>query len=610
MVNVTIVAILALFLPSLVRAERIIRFEGNQYFDSKRLRSELHAPRISDSLSEAEWRDWEIRAEEVLAALYADRGFFDVKVESEAGPGRESGSGKALVFRVTEGIRYRFAGIEVTVGDGAPVLIDLDALEAISGEPFELEGIYRDRRLIARVYGNKGYVHARVAEDIALVSQSHSVRVNYKVNPGNLVVFDTLMVANSREGAQHTKAGLTNPVVFRSLLGLRRGDTVSAEAVAELEKKLRSTGIFNYVQVRDSVLENAEGRSALVLKAEEAFPGELQAGLFYETQYGPGVSLEWRHYNLAGRMHEGKWGISFAQRRQSHSLGYGSPLFFGTSVRFDNDLYMNWYQDQGQAYHRGLYDGDFEIANDAQLSRSFSRFARLISSTELRGESQLRGDNSRIRGVNLNYINSAFLTVLDNLFSPTSGWRTSLTWGNGGPLIRKGNLQFYDFRHNWVESKIAAYLPFGVAVRLEGGRFFEKGGLNSQRFFLGGPRSVRSYGWRRLCPRLQVEVGCESDLEPMYGLGSFEWRFQPIPPGWVGRDSYLRHISQFQWVPFVDYGSVWPVGKAIHPEGVGLALGLGVRYNLLSIFNLRLDYAWDPRLEGQSQWVLDLAQAF
>ena len=63
-------------------------------------------------------------------------------------------------------------------------------------------------------------------------------------------------------------------------------------------------------------------------------------------------------------------------------------------------------------------------------------------------------------------------------------------------------------------------------------------------------------------------------------------------------------------MPFVDYGNVWEVGKRLAPSGQGRAYGLGLRYSLLSIFNLRLDYSLDGTERNHDQWVLDLAQAF
>jgi hemolysin activation/secretion protein len=99
-------------------------------------------------------------------------------------------------------------------------------------------------------------------------------------------------------------------------------------------------------------------------------------------------------------------------------------------------------------------------------------------------------------------------------------------------------------------------------------------------------------------------------VEPAYLLASFEIRANPFSASFINPEGRFRHLLGLQVVPFVDFGNVWEVGKSIQPEGRGRAYGLGLRYSLLSIFNLRVDFAVDgPDMEN-SQWVLDLAQAF
>jgi outer membrane protein assembly factor BamA len=201
--------------------------------------------------------------------------------------------------------------------------------------------------------------------------------------------------------------------------------------------------------------------------------------------------------------------------------------------------------------------------------------------------------------------------------NPTRGARFAFTWGNGGRVFDRGELQVPTFgRHNWLEGESSWYLPLHdrlkVAFRLDGGRFYDAGGSNSDRFFLGGPRSVRSFGWRELCPDRNdsTDVCNQEDVEPAYMLSSFEVRTSPFTPSLINPEGRLRHLLGVQVVPFVDYGRVWEVGKSVTGDGEGVAYGLGLRYSLLSIFNLRADVATDGPEFHNWQWVLDLAQAF
>jgi len=328
------------------------------------------------------------------------------------------------------------------------------------------------------------------------------------------------------------------------------------------------------------------------------------------------VAANWSHGNVLGNLHEAKLGGSVAQRKQSVYLGYASPLFFGTLLRFDDDLVANWYQDGRLQRGVGPYKGDFDITNSSKLSRVFSAWSRGLSNTELAGESQ-REDSAHVnRSFNLNFINTAFFTFLDAPANPGKGVRWALTWGNGGSLVDGGRIDVpITSRHNWLEIESAYFLPASehvkLALRMDGGRFFGAGEQNSERFFLGGPRSVRSYGWRLICPEKDSNQVCRTaGVEPAYFLGSFEIRANPFTSSYINPEGRWAWLYGLQVVPFADYGEVWEVGKTVTETGKGRAFGLGLRYSLLSIFNFRIDYAADGWERTHSQWILDLAQAF
>jgi outer membrane protein assembly factor BamA len=209
---------------------------------------------------------------------------------------------------------------------------------------------------------------------------------------------------------------------------------------------------------------------------------------------------------------------------------------------------------------------------------------------------------------------------VDEPMDPARGVRFSLTWGNGGPLQRDNVFRFTEFRHNWIEAKTSQYYPFPLrmirpATRLDAGRFFGEGGPNSDRFFLGGSRSVRSYGFQHLCPMGPGDIVCEAqDSSLAYLQASAELRLEPLL--FLNPRGKLHSLAPLQIVPFFDFGKVWDVRHPIRfrptdgnlPPGEGYAAGLGVRYPLLGIFNLRLDFVLKGT-GGKGFW-LDLAQAF
>jgi outer membrane protein assembly factor BamA len=397
-----------------------------------------------------------------------------------------------------------------------------------------------------------------------------------------------------------------------------RGDTVRASDNDRVIEKLQYTGAFNYVRIKDSLESEGGGESALILFAEEQVPGRLQGSVFYETQYGAGVSLEGRHSNIAGTLNELRASKQFAMRRQTVSAGYGSPLTFGYLVRFDADADANWYQDKPRIHDSlGLYDGDFRGVGSARLTFPWSYWLNTVANAEVEGKSRIIDDTAgRERHLNLNFIETAGLTFVNNAMDPTRGVRFTFTWGNGGPLYKQDRLRFGEFRHNWLEARTSQYWyypplrPLKLATRLDGGRFFGNGEANSDRFFLGGSRSVRSFDYQGLCTEYSDKGICIAENKTLaYALASAELRLELFALGFVNPRTWMRHLLPLQVVPFADYGKVWEVQENPAPRKPvrGYAYGLGFRYPLLGIFNMRVDFV---RGNGSQDFWIDLAQAF
>lgn len=599
-----------------------LAIEGNDYLGAGKIEELLVLPQQPELYSLASWQAWSEDAAAVVEEYYHDIGFF--LAQAEVRPVLDSlhePSAVSLVrLDIREGIRFHFREVAIETGT-APMLTLAENLHCRPGKPFDRDLVYKDRRDLLRTYGNAGFLHAKAGESWRLDTAAHAVDLIYQIEAGRPLVFDTLLIHSRREGDSTEALGLTRFDLLRRLLNLERGDTVSLRKTAAYERKLRSTHVFNVVRLKDSVLDTSSGFTAMVLKTEERIPGEMELAAFYETQFGPGFSGSWTHSNVAGRLHELHGLASMALKRQTLFLGYASLLLMGSPFRFDNDLSLDWQQAGVYSEGRPAFHGDFNIDNQSRLSRSFGSHFRYVAGAELRGRSELAGTaEGRLRDFNLNWLNSFFTNYLDDLLNPTRGARFGITWGNGGPILSSGEVNVVQERHNWVDAEMAVYWPLwpwlNLAGRMGGGRFFGKADLNAERFFLGGARNLRSHGWREVCPEIDSLGAClKVRLEPIYTLFSAEIRLSPFPARWAMRDNWLNQLPDIQIVPFLDYGAIWEVGEAVHPSGRGRAIGLGLRYVLFKIFNLRLDYAVDPyRYESdgsrKSRWVIDLAQAF
>ena len=178
------------------------------------------------------------------------------------------------------------------------------------------------------------------------------------------------------------------------------------------------------------------------------------------------------------------------------------------------------------------------------------------------------------------------LDFRDEPFDPVEGWtlRTDVGWGD----------QFYpkDTTYVWVQSQAKLYQPlvwrFLSAFALEGGQFLNPTTFDAAKiFWMGGPRTVRSYGFDELRPQDTLHA-----LQPRYIRASAELRMN-LP--W-----------SFQLVGFLDGARIWNKGQdplLWDAEQWKKAYGPGIRYRF-TILSFRLDYSVNTGVLA-----FDLAQA-
>lgn len=609
-----------------------LKIEGSSHLSKRRIQEGIASQ--PESFEKDDLLTWQEDAQFNTSDLYRRNGYFDVQVLLDLHP--REGGGKEdwdAVMTIREGERYTFDSVRVMATGHRP-LVDSADLKAKPGKPYQEDLIFQDRRFLMQSYGNSGFVHAKIEDKTWLKAKTRTVRVDYLVDPSYPVLFDTLIIRDQRAWPSDSLGGITRESLLRSLVKLEKGDTVRLSSTDRFIEKLQYTGAFNYVRLRDTLLPGPDHRSALTLQLEERVPGNLRTSAFYETYSGFGVSADARHGNVAGRLTELRGGLALASQRQNLYAGFGSPLLFGYMIRFDDDASVNWVQGPPVASTQTAFGGDFQAVNSAKLTWPWSYWLRVVGDAQLESKSRMLGQESRERSLNLNFIQTAYVAFLDRSLDPSRGIRVAPSWGNGGPFLEDNEFRLTQLRHNWFEVQSGYYdylssLPqIKLAVRLDGGRFFGRGGTNSDRFFLGGGRSVRSYGFHELCPETNADTlgrtVCSTQRQTLaYFLTSYELRIAPFAFGGRPQTGFMKQLVDLVFVPFYDFGKVWNLekgfalsggeGTAHQPHGQGAALGLGVRYPLLGIFNFRLDLAYKGTqgIRGwPDAWVVDLAQAF
>lgn len=419
--------------------------------------------------------------------------------------------------------------------------------------------IAAEGRLVAGLV-RRGYADARAEPRRVVVDHAaYTVQPNFHIDPGALVRLD---------GVRLETSGRTSPRWVGSLSPWAEGDRYDPEQVAELERRLLETGVYDGVGVALAAADqtDANGNRPVIVTLTDRPRRIIEAGATFSTAEGSGVDLIWTEYNRFGRADTLRYGARAANVDSRLSVDLSLPHWRGPGrtlrlaaalVNEDTDAYtrsaltasadlqQRWNRTSWFSYGVGLDAGHYNENRFDPLTQSPISFDRDL--VILTGRGSLYVDRS------------------NDPLNPTRGWR--LTAGVQ-PTAVAGEDTVLFLR---AESQITAYLPLEedggtvLAGRARLGSILggEELTVPSDRlFYSGGGGSVRGYEYQGVAPRLP-------DNTPRGGLSLFEAAVE------VRRDLGRN----FGAVVFLDAGAIG-FQEAPNLNNMRYGAGIGVRYNL------------------------------
>jgi len=528
-------------------------------------------------------------AEDAIAVLRSE-GYYAYEVQpdvSEADPPR------ALV-RITPGKRFVLgqAGIawQGPPPDTGSEAAARKALALTPGAPGRANDVIAAEGRIVAAIQSRGYADAASEPREVIVDHAdHTVRPTYRIVAGRLVRLDGLDVA---------PGGRTNPAWLRRLAPWSSGETYDPDDVAELERRLLDTGVYDSVTVALAPAEKAtaEGLRPVVVSLAERSPRTIEGGASYDTADGAGVNVRWTHYN---RLQRADTIAVFGQVsvRDSRIGGEISlPHWRRPQQTFKTGASV--YQLRTDAYD------ETGVGVEADVTRRYGRtsYVTVGASADLTQSDELRAGTLTTLGrdlVTLGTLGDVMLDRSNDPLNPTSGWRLS---GRLEPTLILGDTNLPYLR---AVAQGTYYLPLDkqartvLAGRLRLGRILN-GTVDeipaSQRFYAGGGGSVRGFPYQAVGPRLD-----DIDDTPRGGVFLFESSFE------VRRDL----TPKWGFALFVDAGAVGSSGP-VDLQDLAIGAGFGVRYNL-GFAPIRVDIAspvTKRRGEAPFQVYVSIGQSF
>lgn len=558
---------------------KAVRFEGNRALTQRQLRKAMRTRRygifswlLGTGRYMPEQLEEDLRA---VRALYRDKGYVDVEL-GEPRVEREGGR-VTIVVPVTEGTLYRVGSISI---EGNTILATDELMGGLAmgeGSTFSPPGERKDLGILRDAHESRGYLGTEVMTRRFPNVETGRIDLTYTIREGELTTIDLIDIRGNT---------ITRDRVIRRELAIRPGELYDGPKVRASEQRLRNLGYFDSVESFTEPTD-APDRRNMVFEVEEGRTGQLMLGAGYSSidQLIGIVEVQQGNFDLfnpplfRGAGQKLRLRVQAGSKREDYLLSFVEPWFLNRRLSLGTDLYR-----RENRYASGLYE-EKRTGGRLTLGRALTEYLRgeiyynyervqigdvaEAASDAIKAEAGTR--DVSLLGTGLTY------DTRDSVLRPTRGMRNTLHAEIAGGLLG-ADTDFYRLREvNTSFHPVPWFEDHVLAIQLRAGVVEEYGDSDrvplSERFFLGGPYTVRGFKYRAVGPK-------DENGEPIGGrtmaMASFEY-LVPIVP-------------MIRGAVFYDAGMVWEEAWKVD-SNLNSGAGLGVRFDL-PIGPIRLDYAW------------------
>ncbi len=559
-----------------------VSFEGNKSIGSKKLRKQIKTRRkrfpgfLFKGIFSREKFDED---KERLKEYYIDKGWLDVRVEGRLTYSKDR-EDVFVAFLVDEGERYSVNKIEIKGNKlfSTPEL--LAEMMFYVGGPFQPPILEGDARNVRMLYGQQGFVNARVIPKRIFSPVAAKVDVVYEINEGERLYIEDIKIRGNEKTQDH---------VIRRGLTFFPGGRFDSVKIRESHERLIATGFFEKQSPMPvNVLSERGSRPGLanvIIDVKEGRTGMLRFGGGFGVNSGFFGDISYTDKNfdaldLPKNMHDFLSGDAF--RGAGHVFNVKlSPGFTRTEaiVSLSNpSIYDSVYSAGASAF---FYTRKWDEFDEERRGGRFTLGRMLspnlsVSVTPGFEDIQVRDvdDDAALvikeeRGARKK-LSVDFRTVWDtrnNPMFPTKGHVVDADLEVAGldvdivKFIASAKQYYKIWDPEWWGAHV---LSFNATLGMVESTSDEKVPI-FERFFAGGAGSIRGFQYRGVSPvdkATREQVGGDSLV-----LFSLE-------------DTFPLYKNYLKGVAFVDAGKADVNAGDIGLDNMRVAVGPGVRFTL------------------------------
>jgi outer membrane protein insertion porin family len=433
-----------------------------------------------------------------IRVLYLDKGYLDASVSKPEIEYSDKKEGFVVTFRINEGNQYKVGVIKLE-GDLITDERELtNLLKLKSGNVFSRADLASDIAKLTSFYGDKGYAFANIEPLFKPNKDNLTVDLGFNIEKGQEVYVRKIdIVGNTR----------TRDKVIRREIQIGEQERFSSTKIQAIKPRVSRLGFFeNNIEVATERAPEREDQLDVSVKVKEKPTG---------------------FFSIAGGFSSVETFIFAGQIQESNLFGYGKTLNFSAQIGGVTKLFFLNYQDP--AFFDSPWTFDATVFNTEREFRDFDRssyggtltvgrglFSNLGGRLTYRYENvdigDVSGDAELLISDSRRKISSIGLGLIwdsrDNLVDPSKGNITRSFVEFAGPF--GGDTDFIKYTIStrfffplWFNTVFSIVGEYGIIDLSNVGDDL----VVSERFFLGGPNSLRGFKFRRVGPRVATDDG-------------------------------------------------------------------------------------------------------
>lgn len=546
---------------------RRVDFIGNHVFSDKELRKVVKTKQktaFSFISGSGKLKEDQLEQDVMLLTFhYLNYGYLKVKVTSPRVAISKDKQYIFVTFTVEEGKQYRVDSVDV----GGEILTTPEELRSMlktkSKMIYSQKVVEEDIQRLTDLYGNMGYAFAHIRPETIPDDETLTADITFQIEKGERIVIEKINIFGNT---------VTRDKVIRRELKVKEGDIYNEAMIRESKQKLMQLGFFeevNFATPRGS----KDNTLILNIVVKEKPTGTFNIGAGFSTVENYILSASIAKENFFGYGIGGQISAELSSIRQQFMLQFRDPYFLDSEWMLSTSVFRLVYRYTD--FDRESYGGDISIGHrifdNSSISVGYQAESVEVTDFSFAVPELFRQD---AEGLTSKLMLTLARDTRDNRLFPSKGMYHTVENEFSGSKLG-GDNDFYR-----VEGNSRFYIPviWGIVGKMNG-RIGYVRTLGDrpvplfERYFTGGPYSLRGFWPRSIGPRLMIPSGpTGADTEFVYG-GNKQLVFN-------GELEFpIYNPAGFKGVFFVDAGNAFAEDENYSLKNLRSNWGLGLRWN-------------------------------